>query len=79
MENNKTSLFEKDNLIWMLIGVVVMVIGLFLMSGGKSEDPNVFDENVIYSTTRITIAPLLILIGLLIEVFAIMKKGKSNS
>ncbi|MFN5421919.1 MAG: DUF3098 domain-containing protein [bacterium] len=79
MENKKTSLFEKDNLLWMLIGVVVIVIGLFLMSGGKSEDPNVFDEKVIYSTTRITIAPLLIMVGLLIEVYAIMKKGKSNS
>ncbi len=79
MENKKTSLFEKDNLLWMLIGVVVIIIGLFLMSGGKSEDPNVFDEHVIYSKTRITVAPLLILAGLLIEVYAIMKKGKSNS
>lgn len=78
MENKKTSLFEKDNLLWMLIGVVVIVIGIFLMSGGKSEDPNVFDENTIYSKTRITIAPLLIMVGLLIEVYAIMKKGKSN-
>lgn len=79
MENKNTSLFEKDNLLWMLIGVIVIVIGVFLMSGGKSEDPTVFDENVIYSTTRITIAPILIVIGLLIEVYAIMKKGKSNS
>lgn len=78
MENKKTSLFEKDNLLWMLIGVVVIVIGIFLMSGGKSDDPNVFDENTIYSKTRITVAPLLIMVGLLIEVYAIMKKGKSN-
>jgi hypothetical protein len=46
------------------------------MSGGKSEDPNVFDVNEVYSTTRITVAPILIIVGLLIEVYAIMKKSK---
>lgn len=79
MENNKTSLFEKDNFVWMLIGVVVIVIGLFLMSGGKSDDPTVFAENEVYNKTRITVAPLLILAGFIIEIYAIMKKGKRNS
>jgi hypothetical protein len=46
------------------------------MAGGKSSDPNVFDENEVYSTTRITIAPILIVAGLIIEIYAIMKKGK---
>jgi hypothetical protein len=46
------------------------------MSGGKSEDPNVFDVDQVYSKTRITIAPILIMAGLLIEVYAIMKKSK---
>ena len=70
-------LFGKDNYMWMLIGLVVIAIGMFLMSGGKSTDPNVFDQKEVYSTRRITIAPLLIIIGLGLEVFAIFKKPKS--
>jgi hypothetical protein len=76
METNKNTLFGKQNLLWMLIGAVVIVLGFLLMAGGKSEDPNVFNEAEVYSTTRITIAPLLIVVGLVIEIYAIMKKGK---
>lgn len=68
-----TPLFGKDNLLWMGIGLAVLALGFFLMAGGKSEDPNVFDPKEVYSTTRITIAPLLIILGFVIEVFAIMK------
>lgn len=75
MEKNN-ALFAKTNLVWMLIGLVIILIGLLLMAGGKSEDPNVFDTNEVYSKTRITVAPLLILAGLLVEVYAIMKKSK---
>ena len=71
-------LFTKDNYMWMLIGVVVMTIGFFLMAGGKSADPKVFNDSEVYSTRRITIAPILIIGGLLIEIFAIMKKPKTN-
>jgi hypothetical protein len=76
METNKNTLFGKQNLLWMLIGAVVIVLGFLLMAGGKSEDPNVFNEAEVYSTTRITIAPLLIVAGLIIEIYAIMKKDK---
>lgn len=76
METKNNTIFEKDNLRWMLIGIVVMAIGLVLMAGGKGVDPNVFAEKEVYSTTRITVAPLLIVAGLLIEVYAIMKKAK---
>ncbi|MEY3058729.1 MAG: hypothetical protein RL000_81 [Bacteroidota bacterium] len=76
METNKNTLFGKQNLRWMLIGAVVIILGFLLMAGGKSEDPNVFNEAEVYSTTRITIAPLLIIAGLIIEVYAIMKKDK---
>ena len=72
------SLFNKDNYMWMVIGLVVMTLGFFLMAGGKSPDPKVFNDSEVYSTTRITIAPILILAGLLIEIFAIMKKPKST-
>lgn len=72
------NLFTKDNYMWMLIGIAVMAIGFFLMSGGKSNDPKVFNDSEVYSTTRITIAPLLIIAGLVLEIFAIMKKPKTN-
>jgi hypothetical protein len=75
---NNTSLFTKDNYIWMLAGLAIMALGFFLMSGGKSPDPKVFDTNEVYSSTRITVAPILIIAGLLVEIFAIMKKPKTN-
>jgi Protein of unknown function (DUF3098) len=72
------SLFTKDNYIWMAAGLLVMALGFILMSGGKSPDPKVFNDSDVYSTTRITIAPLLIVAGLVIEIFAIMKKPKES-
>jgi hypothetical protein len=78
MEKNSNTLFGKANLQLMAIGAVVIVIGLFLMSGGKSSDPNVFSDDEVYSTTRITIAPILIILGFIIEIVAIMKKDKTN-
>jgi cadmium resistance protein CadD (predicted permease) len=72
-----TNLFGRENYIWILIGIVVMIIGILLMAGGKSDDPNVFKYEEVYSKTRITVAPILILLGLAIEVYAIFKKPKS--
>ncbi len=71
------NLFGKENYMWMLTGLVVLALGFFLMAGGKSADPNVFDPKEVYSTTRITIAPLLIITGFIIEIVAIMKKPKN--
>ena len=71
-------LFGRENYMWMLIGLAVLALGFFLMAGGKSTDPKVFNADDVYSTTRITIAPMLIIAGFIIEVFAIMKKSKSN-
>lgn len=62
---------------WMAIGAAVIAIGMFLMAGGKSTDPAVFNADQVYSTTRITVAPLLILAGLVIEIYAIFKKPKA--
>ena len=76
-DNSKSfPIFAKDNYLWMLGGIVIMAIGLFLMAGGKSNDPNVFNEKEVYSTTRITVAPILIIIGLVVEIFAIFRKPK---
>jgi hypothetical protein len=71
-----TSLFAKENYIWMGIGGAIIAIGMFLMSGGKNQDANTFDYNVVYSTTRITVAPILILLGFVVEIYAIFKKPK---
>ena len=82
MTDKKTtpSIFNNDNYKWMLIGLVVMVVGMFLLSGGDSnKDPKVFDKEAVYSTTRITIAPILILAGLVIEIFAIFRKPRLNA
>ncbi len=77
-KSQNTELFDKGNYLWMLIGLVVLAIGFFLMAGGKSADPNVFNKDEVYSTTRITIAPILIIVGFIIEIAAIMKKPKST-
>ena len=69
-------LFTKENYKWMLIGLVIMALGFFLMAGGKSSNPNVFSDKDVYSPIRITIAPILIVAGLLVEIFAIMKRPK---
>jgi heme/copper-type cytochrome/quinol oxidase subunit 2 len=71
-------LFERENYMWMIIGGVIIAIGMLLMAGGKNSDANQFDYNVVYSTTRITIAPILILIGLAIEIYAIFKRPKAH-
>lgn len=75
----RNNLFGKENYMWMLAGLVVLALGFFLMAGGKSSDPNVFDPKEVYSTTRITIAPLLIITGFIIEIVAIMKKPRAES
>jgi hypothetical protein len=71
-------LFTRENYIWMLAGLAIIALGMFLMSGGKSPDPMVFDQKEIYSPRRITIAPILIIIGLGLEVFAIFRKPKET-
>lgn len=73
-----TPLFTKENYMWMLAGLAVMALGFFLMAGGKSNNPKVFNDSDVYSFTRITIAPVLIIAGLVIEIFAIMKKPKES-
>ena len=82
MSNEKTSpgIFNKDNYLWMMAGLALIAIGMFLMSGGKSNaNPAIFDKEAVYSSTRITIAPILILAGLVLEIFAIFKKPKQQS
>ena len=73
-----THLFDKQNYKWMLVGLVVIAIGFLLMAGGKSTNPNVFDNKDVYSFRRITLAPILIIAGFIIEIIAIMHKPKTT-
>ncbi|NII23778.1 DUF3098 domain-containing protein [Pseudoflavitalea sp. X16] len=76
-KQTSSTLFGKENYIWIVAGLAVMLLGLLLMAGGNSKDPNVFTNDEVYSVRRITVAPILILLGLGIEVFAIFRKPKS--
>lgn len=71
-------MFNRQNYMWMAIGAVVVIVALLLMAGGKSPDPNVFDYKEVYSTRRITLAPILLVLGLIIEMYAIMRKPKAT-
>ena len=74
--SENTLLFDKENYKWMLGGIALIVIGFILMAGGKSANPHEFHYDEIYSFRRITLAPIVILLGFGIEIYAIMKKPK---
>jgi hypothetical protein len=74
-KNRSLNFFGKSNYTWMLVGAALILIGMLLMSGGKSADPNVFNTDEVYSFRRITLAPILIIAGFIVEIFAIFKKA----
>jgi hypothetical protein len=63
------------NYILIGIGVLFLALGFILLSGGGSNDPEVFSPNI-FDTRRLVIAPILMLIGLIIEIVAIMYRAK---
>lgn len=77
-KGNQVFLFDRDNYTWMIAGFVLIIVGFFLMAGGKSPDPTKFNYDEIYSFRRVTLAPLIIMLGFLIEVYAIMKKPRQQ-
>jgi hypothetical protein len=64
-------IFQKRNYLFMFIGLACMALGFILMGGGGSDDPNVFNPEI-YNFRRIRVAPTLVLLGLGIEVYAIL-------
>ena len=68
--------FGRDNYRLLIIGLLVIALGFILMIGGGSDDPNVFSDKI-FNFQRLTLAPILILAGFIIEIFAIMKKPKA--
>lgn len=69
----------KENFYLLILGFVIIVIGFILMAGGKSDNPNVFNGDRIFSFRRITLAPLIVLFGFLFEIWAIMKKPRESN
>jgi membrane-bound ClpP family serine protease len=67
--------FGKHNYILLLAGVALIVLGFILMTGGGSKDPNVFNPEM-YDFQRLTLAPILVLIGFGVEIVAIMRKPR---
>ena len=77
-KNKKKSedfIFGKKNYQVMLIGIIFIIVGFILMSGGGSDDPNVFNPEI-YNFRRIRLAPTLVLIGFAIQVYAILLNPK---
>ena len=68
-------LFEKKNFLFMLLGIILIAVGFILMAGGGSDNPEVFNEEI-YNFRRIRLAPTLVIIGLAVEIYAIMAKSK---
>lgn len=71
----KEPLFSTRNYTLMIVGIALIALGFILMSGGRSEDPNVFNPEI-YNFRRIRLAPFLILAGLGIQVYAILYRSK---
>ncbi|MFM2195869.1 MAG: DUF3098 domain-containing protein [Bacteroidota bacterium] len=70
--------FTKTNAYIILVGVAIITIGYILMSGGGSEDPNQFNPDELFSARRITVAPIVVLIGYAVIGYGIMFKSKNN-
>lgn len=73
-QNTRALTFGKDTYLWMGIGFALVIVGLLLMSGGRGDDPTVFDESIIYSFRKITLAPIVMLAGLGTVIYAVLKK-----
>jgi hypothetical protein len=70
--------FQKKNYQLLIIGICIVLLGYTLMTGGGSEDPNVFDASI-FSFRRITLAPIVVLFGYAFIGYAIMHKPKAQS
>ena len=79
LDSKGNFLFGKKNYKFMLIGIIFIAVGFILMSGGGSDDPNVFDDSI-FNWRRIRLAPTLVLIGFGIQIYAILlNPDKENS
>lgn len=75
--SNQEFLFGKKNYLFMFIGIAFIALGFVLMAGGGSDDPAVFNKEI-YNFRRIRLAPTLVIIGLGIEIYAILLNPKKQ-
>ncbi|MBR4298514.1 MAG: DUF3098 domain-containing protein [Bacteroidales bacterium] len=76
MEENKKMAITQRGLKLLLVGLIVMVSGYILMTGGGSDDPEVFNY-AMFDFRRMVAAPIVIILGIVIEIVAIMKVFRS--
>ena len=74
MEKETKMILGRKNYMFIIIGCLVVLLGFVLMSGGGAQDPNVFNEEELFSFRRITLAPFLVMTGYGLVLFGIMKK-----
>lgn len=77
-KNEREFVFDKSNYILLIIGVLINFVGYLLMVGGADTDLNEFNEQGLFSTMRITVAPIVILLGFIVVIYSIMKKPKDK-
>lgn len=75
---NENFALSTENYKLIIIGFAIIILGFILMIGGRAESPSEFHYDEIFSFRRITLAPVVVLIGFLFEIYAIMKKPKST-
>jgi len=73
----KEFIFKRKNYRFLFIGIAFIILGFVLMSGGGTDDPNVFNPEI-YNFRRIRLAPTLVLIGLGIQIYAILLNPDKN-
>jgi hypothetical protein len=76
--NNQAYYFGKKNYIYLIAGVVLIAFGFILMTGGGSDDPNVFND-AIFNAQRLVWAPIIVLLGFVVQIFAIMTVPKNDT
>ena len=76
--DNPKFAFTKLNYILLSIGFIIILIGLFIMKGGGTEDMNIHNQEEMFGFQRITLSPILIIIGFIINIFAILYSSKEE-
>ncbi|SFT82314.1 Protein of unknown function [Lishizhenia tianjinensis] len=77
-DSNNRFVFAKENYIYLIAGIVLNIIGFTLMQGGGAEDPNAFNAEELFSEVRLTVAPILIILGYAVIIWGIMKKPRNS-
>jgi hypothetical protein len=75
-EKQKTFVFNRSNYILLLVGIGLNILGFILMIGGAAESKEAFNGEELFSDVRITLSPILIILGYIVIIYSIMKKPK---